>query len=79
MNLADNSGAILKEWEKTQWADTLVASDVLGDSPSNAPGVLLAQQRECGTYCLVCTACKSFERHASEQARDAVRFKAFAQ
>ena len=65
VNLADHSGAVIKEWEATQ-----------SGSSASCPGA--NQPNECGTYRLIRTACKAFERHGSEQVGEAAGFQAFA-
>ena len=65
VNLADHSGAVIKEWENSQPQPSASASDA-------------QRQSECGTYRLIRSPCKAFERHGSEQVGQSVEFETYA-
>ena len=72
VNLAEQCNAVLSEWEKTS----------LSTQPNTRQGATAlpgSTQRESGTLRLVRTACKSFQKHGSEQPGRMDEFAAFCQ
>ena len=73
VNLAEQCNAVLSEWEKTS----------LSTQPNTRQGATAlpgsTQRGESGTLRLVRTACKSFQKHGSEQSGRMDEFAAFCQ